>query len=49
MKKALSLLLALVMCLTLCACGKEESVEEWPTSGLGSMLPAPDSKNIDIG
>ena len=28
MKKAISLFLALIMCLSLCACGKSEAVKE---------------------
>ena len=39
MKKAISLLLALVMCLSLCACGKSEAVKnvENLISGIGSV------------
>ena len=50
MKKAISLLLALVMCFSLCACfgGSKETYDEWPTGGIGALLPAPDTEKIEI-
>ncbi len=50
MKKAISLLLALAMCLSLCACFNRRSKEydKWPTSGLGAVLPTPDTEKVEV-
>ena len=42
MKKAIALLLAIVLLAALTACGGVK----WPTEGLGAMLPAPESGTV---
>lgn len=49
MKKILTLLLTLVVLLSLSACGKKQKEYDlWPTYGLATMLPAPDTEKIKV-
>ena len=47
MKKILSLILALVMCLSLCACGEKEELIELTTDNIGNYLAF--SKDVSGG
>lgn len=49
LKKVLSMLLILTVFLSLCACGKKEkSYDPWPSSGLASLLPTPQTEKTKI-
>lgn len=49
MKKTLLLALTVLSIVILVSCHAIEPYDAWPTTGLGAMLPAPDSENIRIG
>lgn len=50
LKQMLTLLLALALCLPLCACGgkRTEKYDKWPTEGISAVLPVPDTNKTKV-
>lgn len=49
MKKAIALILAVIACLSLVACGAEKvNYDAWPTSGMASILPQPETEKLEV-
>lgn len=50
LKQMLTFLLALALCLPLCACGgkRTEKYDKWPTEGISAVLPVPDTNKTKV-